>query len=90
MNNGTFLIKVSSSSRVALVAGSIAHAIRDGNTPLLRAIGAAAVNQAVKAVAVARSYLQEEEIDLVCLPSFVELEIDGMYRTALEFEVLRR
>jgi stage V sporulation protein S len=90
MNNETFLIKVSSSSRAAAVAGSIAHAIRDGNTPLLRAIGAAAVNQAVKALAVARSYLQEEGIDLAASPAFVELEVDDKDRTALEFEVLRR
>jgi stage V sporulation protein SpoVS len=64
MNNGTFLITVSSSSRTAPVAGSIAHAIRDGNTPLLRAIGAGSVNQVVKALTVAIGYLQEEGIDL--------------------------
>ena len=90
MNNGTFLIKVSSTSRTAAVAGSVAKAVRDGKTPLLRAIGAGAVNQAVKAVAVARSYLQEEGIDLAASPAFVELEVGGLDRTALEFEVLRR
>lgn len=90
MKNGTFLIKVGHNSEVRSVAGSIAHAIRDGNTPLLRAIGAGAVNQAMKALAVARRYLQEEGIDLAASPAFVELEVDDKDRTALEFEVLRR
>lgn len=90
MNNGTFLIKVSSTSRTAAVAGSIAHTVREGKTPIIRAIGAGAVNQAVKALAVARGYLQEEGIDLAASPAFVELEVDDKDRTALEFEVLGR
>jgi stage V sporulation protein S len=90
MNNEVFLIKVSSSSRAAAVAGSIAHTIREGKTPIIRAIGAGAVNQAVKALAVARSYLQEDGIDLTTSPSFVELEVEDEERTALEFEVLKR
>jgi stage V sporulation protein S len=90
MNNEVFHIKVSSSSEIRGVAGSIAYAIRDGKIPVLRAIGAGAVNQGMKALAVARRFLEDEGVDLVSSPSFVELEVNGEECTALEFEVLRR
>jgi stage V sporulation protein S len=53
----------------------------------LQAIGAGAINQAVKATAIARSYLQEERIDLWCIPAFIELVIDGEERTALRLVI---
>jgi stage V sporulation protein S len=87
MSAEEFLIKVADGSPVPAVAGSIAHAVRDGNIPVLRVIGAAAVNQGIKAVAVARSYLQEDGLDVACFPSFVELVVDGEERTALRIEI---
>jgi stage V sporulation protein S len=56
----------------------------------VRAIGASAVNQAVKAVAIARSYLMPEGIDIVCIPSFSEVMIDGQERTAVHLTVETR
>ena len=54
------------------------------------AIGARAVNQAIKAVIIARGYLKQDGLDLVCVPTFVELDIDGMERTAIKFLVESR
>jgi stage V sporulation protein S len=90
MSNEAFHIKVGSKSGVRGVAGSIAYAVRDGKTPILTTIGAGAVNQGMKALAVARRFLEDEGVDLVSSPSFVELEVNGEECTALEFEVLRR
>jgi stage V sporulation protein S len=88
--NNVFHIKVGSSSKIRSVAGSIAHAVRDGKTPVLTTIGAGAVNQGMKALAIARRFLESEGIDLASSPSFVELEVNGEECTALEFEVLQR
>jgi stage V sporulation protein S len=65
------------------VAGAIAGAIREQGKVDVRAIGASAVNQAVKAVAIARGYLMPEGIDIVCIPFFSEVMIDGQKRTAI-------
>jgi stage V sporulation protein S len=81
------IIKVSARSRTASVAGAIAGIIRDVGQAEVQAIGAGAVNQAVKAIAIARGYLLEEEKDIVCVPSFVEVSIDGSERTALRILV---
>ncbi len=61
--------------------------IRQVGQAELQAIGAGAINQAVKAIAIARSYLEDEGIDLWCVPSFIELAIDGEERTALRFVI---
>ena len=53
----------------------------------MQAIGAGAVNQAVKALAICRGYLEQDEIDIVCTPMFTEVNIDGQERTALRFTV---
>ena len=84
------IIKVSARSRTASVAGAIAGIIREVGRAEVQAIGAGAVNQAVKAVAIARGYLLEEEKDIVCVPSFVEVIIDGSERTALRMLVILR
>lgn len=81
------VIKVSATSRTAAVAGAIAGVIRETNRAEVQAIGAGAVNQALKAIAIARGYLLEENIDVVCIPSFVEVDIDGHERTALRVVV---
>ena len=71
------IIKVAARSRPGAVAGAIAGVIREGKQADVQAIGAGAVNQATKAVIIARAYLGEDGIDVICLPTFVELEIDG-------------
>lgn len=81
------VIKVSARSRSTAVAGAIAAVIREHRFAEVQAIGAGAVNQAVKALAIARGYLQGDEIDIVCTPYFTEVDIDGQERTAVRFTV---
>ncbi len=84
------LIKVASDSRSTAVAGAIAGVMREQDHVDVQAIGAGAVNQAVKAVAIARGYLELDGIDIICVPSFVEVEIEGQERTAVRLGVERR
>lgn len=81
------IIKVSAQSRTSAVAGAIAGVMRDVQRAEVQAIGAGAVNQAIKAVVVAKGYLAEEGVDIVCTPSFVEIVIDGQERTAIRLLV---
>ena len=81
------ILKVRTSSRPSAVAGTIAGVIRQVGQAELQAIGAGAINQAVKAIAIARSYLQDEGIDLWCVPSFIDLVIDEEERTALRLVI---
>lgn len=81
------IIKVSAKSRSTAVAGAIAAVMRERNYAEVQAIGAGAVNQAVKALAIARTYLEQDRIDLVCTPYFKEVDIEGNERTAVRFTV---
>ncbi len=81
------IIKVSATSRTAAVAGAVAGVIRESGRAEVQAIGAGAVNQAIKAIAIARGYLLEENVDIICTPSFVEVDIEGHERTALRVVV---
>lgn len=81
------VIKVSSRSRSTAVAGAIAGVVREGKKAEAQAIGAGAVNQAVKAVAIARGYLALDGINVICIPAFIEVEIDGQERTAMRLTV---
>ncbi len=81
------IIKVSAKSRSTAVAGAIAAVIREHRYAEVQAIGAGAVNQAVKALAIARGYLTGDEIDIVCTPYFTEVDIEGQERTAVRFIV---
>ena len=83
-------IKVAATSRSTAVAGAIAGTMRDHGEAEVQAIGAGAVNQAAKALAIAHGYLLGDNIDLVCIPQFVELEIDGQERTGVRFRVEAR
>lgn len=83
----TDLIRVSATSLTTAVAGAIAGVIRDHGTADVQAIGASAVNQSVKAIAIARAYLEEDRITLSCVPRFVDVDIDGQERTAIRFVV---
>ena len=79
------IIKVSAHSRSTAVAGAIAGIVREHGRAYVQAIGAAAVNQATKATAIARSYLEQDGLNVVCIPTFVEIDIDEQERTALRF-----
>jgi len=81
------LIKVSSQSRTAAVAGAIAGTYRDHGCVEIQAIGAGAVNQAIKAVIIAKGYLAEEGKDIIFIPALVDVDIDGQERTAVRLSV---
>ncbi len=81
------IFKVSAKSHTTAVAGAIAGAIRQGDIATIQAIGAGAVHQAVKAVVIARRYLAADAIAIVCIPSFVELTIEGQERTAIRLTI---
>ncbi len=84
------VLKVSTRSRPSAVAGAIAGVIRENGMAEVQSIGAGATNQAIKAVAIARSYLNEEGIDIVCVPSFIDVAIDDEERTAIRMVIERR
>jgi stage V sporulation protein S len=81
------VIKVSAASRTSAVAGAIAGVVREHNHADVQAIGAGAVNQAVKAVAIARGYLHEDGLHIVCIPEFTSVTIEGKERTAIRLVV---
>lgn len=80
-------LKVSSKSSPASVAGAIAGMVKDGASVTMQCIGAGAVNQAVKAVAIARGFLIPTGVDISCVPTFSEIEISGQSRTAIRIAV---
>lgn len=84
------LIKVSAQSRSTAVAGAIAGVMREHGYAEVQAIGASAVNQAIKAIAIARGYLEQDKFDLAIVPSFTEVDIDGNERTAVRLAVFKR
>lgn len=84
------VLKVSTRSRPSAVAGAIAGVIRESGVAEVQSIGAGATNQAIKAVAIARSYLTEEGIDIFCVPSFIDVAIDEEERTAIKLVIHRR
>lgn len=84
------VIKVKAVSRTAAVAGAIAGVIREKKHAEVQAIGAGAVNQAVKALVLAKNFLVQDGIDIVFIPEFVNIEIDDKVRTAIKFVVETR
>lgn len=84
---GPTLLKVSSKSNPASVAGAIAGMIRETGRCEVQAIGAGAVNQTVKAIGIARGYVAPGGIDLVAIPAFLDIEVQGEERTAIRFIV---
>jgi stage V sporulation protein S len=81
------IIKVASRSRSTSVAGAIAGVVREYRRAEVQAIGAGAVNQAIKAVTLARGYLTLDGIDVICIPAFTELYIGDRERTAIRLVV---
>jgi len=84
------LIKVSANSRTSAVAGAIAGVVREHKRAEVQAIGAGAVNQAVKALVLATGYLRNDGIEICCMPEFVDVEIDDKVRTAIKMVVEHR
>jgi stage V sporulation protein S len=78
------VLKVSADSDPNSVAGALAGVLREEGSAELQAIGAGALNQGVKAVAIARGYVAPSGIDLICIPAFTDIEIDGEERTAIK------
>jgi len=80
-------LKVSSKSSPSSVAGAIAGMIKDGVPVEIQSVGAGAVNQAIKAIAIARGFLAPVGIEIVCAPAFADVDINGEVRTAIRFSV---
>lgn len=81
------VLKVSAKSVPNSVAGAIAGVIREKNAVEVQAVGAGAANQAIKAVAIVRGYLAPGGVDLICVPAFANVSIDGEERTAIKLIV---
>jgi stage V sporulation protein S len=81
------MIKVSANSRTSAVAGAIAGVVREHKRAEVQAIGAGAVNQAVKALVLATGYLKNDGLEVVCVPEFADVTIDDKVRTAIKIVV---
>ena len=81
------VLKVSSKSNPNSVAGALAGVLRQSGAVEVQVVGAGALNQAVKAIAIARGFVAPSNIDLVCIPTFADIEIDGQSRTAIRLAV---
>jgi len=84
------LLKVSSQSKPNLVAGAIAGIIRDENKVQIQTIGAGALNQAVKGIAIARGYIAPTGQEITCIPFFKDIEINGEIKTAIVITIEAR
>ena len=83
-------LKVSSKSDPNRVAGALANVLRDKGSAEIQSIGAGALNQAIKAVAIARGFVAPSGKNLVCIPAFTDIVIDGDERTAIKLIVEAR
>jgi stage V sporulation protein S len=81
------VLKVSAQSQPKMVAGALAAILRGRATAEVQAVGAAAVNQAIKAIAITRGFVAPNGIDIVTVPAFSSIKIDGEERTAIKFLV---
>ena len=81
------ILKVSAKSNPNSVAGALAGVIREEGSAELQTIGAGALNQAIKALAIARGFMAPSGIDLICRPAFTDLIIEGSERTAIRLIV---
>ncbi|MPN09345.1 Stage V sporulation protein S [bioreactor metagenome] len=81
------VLKVSAQSNPKSVAGALAAVLRERGSAEVQAVGAGAVNQAIKAIAVARGFVAPNGINLITIPAFAEITIDGEERTAIRFIV---
>lgn len=84
------VLKVSTKSNPNSVAGALAAIIKEKNIVEIQAVGAGAINQAVKAIAIARGFVAPSGRDIVCIPAFTDIEIDGEERTAIKLIIQPR
>ncbi|CUN59298.1 stage V sporulation protein S [Clostridium sp. NSJ-49] len=84
------VLKVSTKSNPNSVAGALAAIIKEKNIVEIQAVGAGAINQAIKAIAIARGFVAPSGRDIVCVPAFTDIEIDGEERTAIKLIVQPR
>ncbi len=84
------ILKVSSKSNPNSVAGALAGVLREKNSAEIQAIGAGALNQAIKSIAIARGFVAPSGLDLICIPAFTDVAIDGEERTAIKLIIEHR
>ena len=84
------VLKVSAKSNPNAVAGALAGVIREQGSAEIQAVGAGALNQATKAVAIARGFVASQGVDLICIPAFTHILIDGETKTAIKLIVESR
>ena len=84
------ILKVASQSDPNKVAGALAGTIRESGKAEIQTIGAGALNQAIKSIAIARGFLAPGGVDLVCYPAFIDIEVEGNERTAIRLFVMPR
>ena len=81
------ILKISSKSNPNSVAGAIAGLVKESNKAEMQAIGAGALNQAIKAIAIARGFVAPSGVDLICIPAFTEVKIEDEERTGIKLAV---
>jgi len=84
------ILRISSKSNPNSIAGAIAGVVRENGSAEMQAIGAGALNQAIKAVAIARGFVAPSGLELICIPAFTDVIIDGEERTAIKITVETR
>lgn len=84
------VLRVSAKSVPGAVAGALCGVVREKGAVELQTIGAGALNQAVKALAIARGYMAPSGVDLICRPAFIDLDVDGKERTAIRLMIESR
>ena len=82
-------VRVGAKSDPRAVAGALAHALRKSPAVTIRVIGAAAVNQAVKSIAIATEHMASEFVNIAVVPSFEDIEVDGIEKTSVKLRVIR-
>lgn len=82
------VLKVASSSNPSSVAGALVKNMQEGKEVELLSVGAGAINQAVKAVAIARGYVSPQGVDITVKPGFEDVEIEGKKKTAIKLVVI--
>lgn len=81
------VLKVSTQSQPKAVAGALAAVLRSGSAAEIQAVGAGAVNQAVKAIAITRGYVAPNGLDIIAIPAFSTVDIEGEGKTAIKFTI---
>lgn len=84
------MLRISTRSNPNSIAGAIAGLIKENGRAEMQAIGAGALNQAVKAVAIARGFVAPSGVDLVCVPAFAEVKVEGEDRTGIKLVIESR